>query len=258
MDDQLITVCGIVETGGVISQRPGLRRLSSPLWDHQWHALAKLRRSLEQILNRNIRPREGERVVDIGCGDRPYEPLFKERGCEYVACDLEGDVDIRLEPGRPIALPDVSADGVVSFQVLEHVWDVGWYLRECHRILKPGGWLLLSTHGSWLYHPHPTDYRRWTRDGLVGELRDRGFEVKLVDALVGPLAWTTQFRLLGIRHFLQNVPFVGPLLLVPVICLMNLRMVVEEAITPSSIREANACIYVTLSRKPGWPGALKA
>jgi SAM-dependent methyltransferase len=240
-----------VETEGAINHCPGLRRLSPLLWDHQWHALVKLRRSLQRILNLNIRPKQGERVVDLGCGDRPYQPLFTEWGCEYVACDREGNVDIRFDPGRAIAIPDVSADGVVSFQVLEHVWDLDWYLGECHRVLKPGGWLLLSTHGNWLYHPHPTDYRRWTRDGLIGELQHRGFRVELVDAVVGPLAWTTEFRLLGIHHFLQNLPFVGRLMLIPVICLMNLRMVVEEAITPSSIREANACIYVTLSRKPG-------
>ena len=232
-----------------MSQHPASQRLYPPIWDHQWHHLVSLRRSLERVLSEQIAPLAGERVVDVGCGDRPYEPLFRSRGCQYVACDLDGDVDIRLEPGQPIALPNLSADGVVSFQVLEHVWELDWYLGECHRILKPGGWLLLSTHGSWLYHPHPGDYRRWTREGLIGELRERGFEVKFVDAVVGPLAWTSQFRLLGIYHFLQSVPFIGPLLLMPVICLMNLRMLVEDAITPSSVRATNACVYVTVSYK---------
>jgi SAM-dependent methyltransferase len=239
----------LMTMSSIVSQHQGGKRLYPAVWDHQWHHLVYLRRSLEKILHHHIMPTEGERVVDVGCGDRPYEPLFRNQGCEYIACDLQGNVDIRLEPGQPIALPDASVDGVVSFQVLEHVWDLDWYLGECHRILKPGGWLLLSTHGSWLYHPHPSDYRRWTRDGLVAELRDRGFEVKLVDAVVGPLAWTTEFRLLGMHHFLQSLPFIGPLLLIPVICLMNLRMVVEDAITPSSIRETNACVYVTVSRK---------
>lgn len=139
----------------------------------------------------------------------------------------------------------------MSFQVLEHVWDLDWYLGEALRLLTPGGWLLLSTHGAWLYHPHPTDYRRWTRDGLVRELESRGFVVQKVSAVVGPLAWTTQFRLLGIREALLRIPLLGRALLVPVAGFMNARMAFEDWITPSAIRETNASVYVILSRTPG-------
>src|SRR5581483_7858547 len=109
-------------------------------------------------------------IVDMGCGNSPYELLFRGEGTVYVKCDLEGAVDYILRPGEQVSLADGSADGVVSFQVLEHVADLDWYLGECRRVLRPGGWLLLSTHGVWLYHPHPTDYRRWTHDGLALEL----------------------------------------------------------------------------------------
>ncbi|MFW1494634.1 methyltransferase domain-containing protein, partial [Vibrio parahaemolyticus] len=79
---------------------------------------------------------------------------------------------------------------VVSFQVLEHVRDVGCYLNEARRVLNTGGRLLLSTHGTWLYHPHPEDHRRWTRLGLIDELATYGFEVTDCVPVVGPLAWT--------------------------------------------------------------------
>jgi SAM-dependent methyltransferase len=228
----------------------GLERLSPPWWSHQRHVLIELRRSAERLLAGPAMTGDGQQIVDLGCGDRPYEQLLTGKGAKYIACDLEGDVDVRIEPGRPIPLDDASADGIVSFQVLEHVWDIDWYLGECYRILKPGGWLLLSTHGTWLYHPHPTDFRRWTRDGLIGELGERNLEVEFVEGLVGPLAWTTQFRLLGFHHLLSKFSFLGRLILLPIACLMNLRMVLEDAITPASIRETNACVYVTLSRKP--------
>jgi SAM-dependent methyltransferase len=232
------------------------KRLEPRLWrDHDWYSLMQLRRGIEAVLRQGDLLRPGVRVADLGCGDRPYEPLFRARGVEYVACDLDGDVDVRIEPGKPVGLPDGSCDGVVSFQVLEHVWDLDWYLGECRRLLKPGGWLLLSTHGTWLYHPHPTDFRRWTRDGLVAELQSRGLAVEAVRPVVGPLAWTTQFRLFGIRHALLRVPVLGPLLLAPFVVLMNLRMAVEDAITPASIHDVNASVYVTLSRKPEQPCA---
>jgi SAM-dependent methyltransferase len=229
-------------------------RFAPRLWHHDWHHLVNLRDDLQVVLRKHELPRPGDRVLDLGCGDRPYESWFRRPGCEYFGCDLGEGADVRIEPGRSLPLADGSADGVVSFQVLEHVWDLDWYLGECYRLLKPGGWLLLSTHGTWLYHPHPTDFRRWTRDGLERELTSRGFTLETLRGSVGPLAWTTQFRLLGLRHLLLKVPVLGRLLLGPLACLMNLRMVLEDALTPTSIRDVNASVYVTLSRKPARGG----
>jgi SAM-dependent methyltransferase len=232
------------------TKRDGSRRLKPRIWrDSDWYVMRHLRAAIEHVLDQTAVVQAGQRVVDLGCGDRPYAPLLAERQAIYVACDLEGDVDVRIEPGRPLDLPNSSVDGIVSFQVLEHVWDLDWYLGECFRILKPGGWLLLSTHGSWLYHPHPTDFRRWTRDGLTEELQTRGFAVQDMRSVTGPLAWTTLFRLMALQHVLRRVPILGPLLLVPLTLLMNLRMMMEDAITPAHLRDTNACVYVALSRK---------
>jgi SAM-dependent methyltransferase len=219
-------------------------------WDHDWYVLHLLRSAIESALDRPGVLAPHQRVVDFGCGDRPYEELFRARQAKYIACDLGGEVDVRIEPGKPLDLPDASADGVVSFQVLEHVWDLDWYLGECRRLLAPGGWLLLSTHGTWLYHPHPTDFRRWTRDGLCREIETRGFQIAHVQSLVGPLAWTTLFRLIGIRQVLSKLPLLGPLLQVPLTCLMNARMVLEDALTPAALRDVNASVYVVLARRP--------
>jgi len=133
--------------------------------------------------------------------------------------------------------------------VLEHVRDIDTYLQEAGRVLRDDGLMLLSTHGTWLYHPHPTDYRRWTRDGLVRELESRGFDVRETRAVMGPLAWTTQFRLLGYREALRKLPGSG-VLVAAIAVVMNVRMALEDALTPPSIRDANASVYVTLSRKP--------
>jgi len=225
------------------------KRFAPSFWEHDWYILKSLRASIDSFLAIDRLTDDAHVVVDMGCGDRPYESLFQSQECWYIGCDLGGEPDVLLEPGRRVDLPEDFADGVVSFQVLEHVWDLDWYLGECHRILKPGGWLLLSTHGTWLYHAHPTDFRRWTRDGLLGELRDRQFAVDRVEAVVGPLAWTTQIRLLGIRHVLESLSVIGRMILLPVIMTMNVRMILEESLTPDSIRNNNACVYVTLCRK---------
>jgi SAM-dependent methyltransferase len=227
------------------------RRTRPRIWrDHDWYILTKLRAAIERALDRRDVLARGQRVIDLGCGDRPYQPLLEARGATYVACDVAGEVDVRIEPGQPLPLPAASADGVVSFQVLEHVWDLDWYLGECRRLLAPKGWLLLSTHGTWLYHPHPTDFRRWTRDGLVGELTARGFVIEEVQSIAGPLAWTTLFRLIAIHRTLHRVPVIGPALAPLPTLTMNARMVLEDAITPSDLRDTNASVYVVLARKP--------
>lgn len=226
----------------------GSRRLDPPWWDHQRHPLRALRVAIERLLVARVWPSQPVRVVDLGAGDAPYRPLFQARGVEYLACDLDGDTDVRIEPGQPVDLPAGCADGVVSFQVLEHVWDLEWYLGEARRLLRPGGWLMLSTHGTWPYHPHPTDFRRWTEMGLRGELEKFGFVVETVDGIVGPLAWTTQIRLLGFREGLRRVPIFGRPLVAALALVMNARMAVEDAVTPHSVRQENACVYVTFSQ----------
>jgi SAM-dependent methyltransferase len=103
--------------------------------------------------------------------------LIRQVARRVIALDLDGNplADLTYKAGEPVPLPDACADLVVSFQVLEHVPVPGDYLREAHRLLRAGGWLLLSTHGVWPYHPHPEDHHRWTHAGLTAEMERAGF-----------------------------------------------------------------------------------
>ncbi len=223
-------------------------RANPPWWDWQRHPLIRLRRQIEHEIDARLRPGAGDLVVDMGCGNMPYRALFEARGARYVGCDIDPAAPVTITPGLPVALDAACASAVVSFQVLEHVWDLAWYLGECRRLLRPGGRLLLSTHGAWLYHPHPTDFRRWTEDGLAREIEAHSFAVETVTGLMGPLAWTTQFRLLGYREVLRRIPLLGALVLPCLTTVMNLRMALEDAVTPAPIRQTNACIYVVVAR----------
>ena len=128
------------------------------------------------------------------------------RGVTYIGADFDGAPDIAIRADGTLDAPDRSADLVVSFQVLEHVRDLDTYLGEARRVLRDDGLLLLSTHGTWLYHPHPEDHRRWTREGLIADLAVRGFEATECIAVVGPLAWTTMVRLTCFAVALRRIP----------------------------------------------------
>jgi SAM-dependent methyltransferase len=221
------------------------RRLHPRMIDTDWLVLREMRPAIEKFAAQVAHP--GKVAVDFGCGSQPYRPIFESHSVIYRGADF-GSGDIVIEKSGHMATADSSADLVLSFQVLEHVRDVGRYLGEAHRILRDDGWLILSTHGSWLYHPHPEDHRRWTRQGLLAELAAYGFETEQCIPVLGPLAWTTLLRLTGGYHFCKKVPFVGRALAHVLALVMNARGYLEEQITPDWVTQDNACVYVTLSR----------
>lgn len=117
----------------------------------------------------------GSRVLDYGCAERPYRALFP-RDVEYVGADLAGNplADLALNADGTVPLDDCQFDLVLSTQVLEHVLDPALYVAECRRLLKPGGRLVITTHGLMHYHPDPGDYWRWTCAGLERLLSEAG------------------------------------------------------------------------------------
>jgi SAM-dependent methyltransferase len=134
-------------------------------------------------------------VLDFGCGGSPYRDLFE--GARYRRADFAGDgahahgLDYVIFADGAIDAGPESFDLVVSTQVLEHVPDFASYLRQCLRVLKPGGQLLLSTHGTFEDHGCPHDFRRWTAEGLERDVAQAGFEVVCTQKL------TTDARALG-------------------------------------------------------------
>lgn len=130
-----------------------------------------------------------ERLLDFGCGGSPYRPLFKAKSyirADHVDC---GNLDYMITAEGKIEMPDNSCDVVLSTQVLEHVIAPSKYLSEAFRVLRPGGKLILTTHGIWEDHGVPYDFRRWTYDGLNRELEEVGFQVtKLARLTTGPRA----------------------------------------------------------------------
>jgi len=224
------------------------RRLKPRITDTDWLVLRGMRPAIERLASQVCVA--GQRAVDFGCGSQPYRPIFDSCGLTYMGADF-ADAEVLIDPSGRVALPEASADLVLSFQVLEHVRDVGQYLGEVSRILRRGGWLILSTHGTWLYHPHPEDHRRWTREGLLAELAQHGFETSECVPVLGPLAWTTVLRLTCAYQACRRIPMIGAPLGALLALIMNVRGLLEERLTPAWVRRDNACVYVTLSRATG-------
>ncbi|WP_067658467.1 class I SAM-dependent methyltransferase [Nocardia harenae] len=92
-----------------------------------------------------------------------------------------------------LPLPDASVDVVVNFQVIEHLWDQGQFLRECLRVLRPGGELLISTPNRITFSPgrdtplNPFHTRELNAAELTELLVEAGFTVaELIGVHHGP------------------------------------------------------------------------
>jgi SAM-dependent methyltransferase len=115
------------------------------------------------------------RVLDVGCGAKPYAQLFTAHASSYVGVDVVENPHAELK-GRIEELPveDAAFDVILCNQVLEHCDHPVQAVSELHRVTAPGGRVLVTTHGVMPYHPSPTDYWRWTHAGLEKLFVDNG------------------------------------------------------------------------------------
>ena len=206
---------------------------------------------LQRISQAELASKPDAVVLDLGCGERPYEQLFTRQGARYIGVDVKGNpaADIMVDPNGNVPMDDESVDVVLSSQVLEHVVDVPKYLLECHRLLRREGLLILSTHGCWTYHPYPVDVRRWTCWGLRHDIESLGFRVESIEGCLGPLAYTTQLRLQLVRGFLWRFGSLAHPIIHGVSLCAQLLMWCEDRITPRQLLQENSAIYVVAARK---------
>jgi SAM-dependent methyltransferase len=161
---------------------------------------------------------DGERVLEVGAGDRRLAHYLRQAaaGVQYESVDIDphGQHDYRslTEPAGPY-------DGIVALEVIEHLElaEIPAWLSRLAELLRPGGWLVLSTPN--VYYP-PDFLRDVTHrtplcyDELAGLVSAAGLEVVSLrriynDALHRKLlrryAFGWLFRLIGIDYARQIV-----------------------------------------------------
>lgn len=213
-----------------------------------WHRYAYHVRELPRAIARlapELRVGPDSRMLDYGCGVIAYRHLFP-RETRYEAADLPGNphATLDLEPDGSLPGENQRFDAVLSTQVLEHVADPGLYLAECFRVLRPGGRLLLSTHGTFVYHPDPDDYWRWTCAGLQKAVRDAGFEVVEFDGVIGGLPT-------GLQLVQDAIYWQLPRLLRPLLALVMQPLVaLSDRLHSEGSKRLNAQVYVLVAERP--------
>jgi SAM-dependent methyltransferase len=148
------------------------------------------------------------RLLDVGCGEMPYLGLFEAHASEIVGMDTVANPRATLHgPIEAIPAPDAAFDVVLCAQVLEHVDDPARAVRELHRVTRPGGRVLLSTHGTMVYHPNPVDLWRWTGAGLERLFRENGaWGSVTVSAGSGTASSLAMLNAIYLEHVLRRTP----------------------------------------------------
>lgn len=221
------------------------QRLYPPRTYGRYYIARLLRERFERIARMNFAGLSQPELIDYGCGDMPYRPLIEPHVKRYVGLDLPANplADAHLRPDGTTPIGDSSADIVVSTQVLEHVDDPAKYLAECRRMLRPGSLLILSTHGHWVYHPHPVDWWRWTGSGLRKTIEQAGFEMIEFHGLMGLAATGMQLLQDGIVRKLPRR--LRTLAVVPMQAMVQLL----DRLHSDDERRDDACVYVAVARR---------
>lgn len=169
---------------------------------------------IERLLQDALPVKEGQplRLIDLGCGTGANLPMLRKAvgadgevfGLDFspLALQFAGEQvnlsHLYLSQGDAMQLPlrDECADCVTMLDVLEHVPDDKKALAEVHRILKPGGVLVMSVpayqhlwsaHDEALHH-----FRRYERIQLSRRLKEAGLRIDKLSfamSLMPPIAW---------------------------------------------------------------------
>ncbi|KUH69433.1 SAM-dependent methyltransferase [Mycolicibacterium novocastrense] len=136
-------------------------------------------------------------VLEAGCGEGYGANLIADVARCVIGLDYDEStvahvraryprVDMRHGNLAELPLADGSVDVVVNFQVIEHLWDQGQFVRECLRVLRPGGCLLMSTPNRITFSPgrdtpiNPFHTRELNAAELAELLATEGFAVESV------------------------------------------------------------------------------
>jgi len=191
------------------------------------------------------------RLIDIGCGTKPYKVLLAPYITEHVGVDHQdtlhdkSNID-RFGTAYNIPAKDSEFDCALCTAVLEHLEEPKLALKECCRVLKRGGIAVYSVPFIWHLHEEPRDFFRYSKYGLKYLFEKTGFEIIEIKALSG--FWVTFGQLFVYNIYRFNR---GPLRYIPIIPALGLVIqAISYILDRIDKTEQWTWMYMVVARKP--------
>jgi len=148
------------------------------------------------------------KLIDLGCGIKPYETIFKDYIDTYFGVDYPSTAEVNYGKDTKVdlfadctdtKLEEGAFDTLLSTQVIEHIIDTNKFIKECCRLLKTDGIGIFTIPFVWRLHAEPFDFFRFTKFSIEKLFTDNGFEIIELKPTEGAFAALIQSRI--VTHY---------------------------------------------------------
>lgn len=147
-----------------------------------------------KYLKRKMPAMKGK-MLDVGCGNSPFEFLLDKNKCEYFGIDIAGadnfdyqNSKIIVFDGENIPFENETFENIICTEVIEHIPNPEKIISEIYRVLKPNGEAIITLPWSARVHFAPYDFCRYTpfklkllfKDFKELDIQNRGTDVNTI------------------------------------------------------------------------------
>jgi ubiquinone/menaquinone biosynthesis C-methylase UbiE len=146
------------------------------------------------------------KLIDIGCGIKPYKELLASTVDEHIGVDHvetfhdKDNIDL-FGTAYEIPAKNDEFDSALCTFVLEHLEEPDKAINECNRVLKEGAYALYMMPHIWHLHEEPRDFYRYTKYGLAYLFSKNNFEIVEIKPLSGFIVTFGQLFIYYIDRF---------------------------------------------------------